>query len=240
VSIPAPFIGTLSERSLHAQIKRLLAGDDGLPEVELDGCVVDVLQTGLVLEIQTRGFSRVRPKLKRLLQTRRVRLVHPIAVEKRIVKVSPEGEVLAGARRSPRKGRPADVFAELVSIPDLLCHPRFSLELLMIVEQEVRCPDGQGAWRRKGVSVVDHCLVEIRDRLLLQQPADLLGLLSAIPTEPFTVPDLAAAAGLRPRLAGQTAYCLKHAGVIRDCGRRGRAVLYQMADAAEASVTERT
>ena len=39
MSIPAPFIGTLSERSLHAQIKRLLAGDDGLPEVELAGCV---------------------------------------------------------------------------------------------------------------------------------------------------------------------------------------------------------
>jgi hypothetical protein len=53
-------------------------------------------------------------------------------------------------RKSPKRGRLEDLFWELVSIPQLLSNPNFSLEVLMIRGEEVRRYEGKRAWRRRG------------------------------------------------------------------------------------------
>jgi hypothetical protein len=220
-------IGTLNEGSLHAQLKDWYRRPGDRLEQPVDGYVVDIVRGGLLVEIQTGGFAPLRHKLERLLETRDVRLVVPLPLSRRIVRLSADGEVLS-ARRSPRRGRPEDVFARLVSIPALLAHPRFELELLLTHEDEHRRQEPGRAWRRHGWVVCGRTLASVDRTLFLRTPRDALRLLPELPDR-FDTADLADAAACTRRLAQQMTYCLRAMGVLADDGRRGRAVLYRFA-----------
>jgi hypothetical protein len=147
------------------------------------------------------------------------------SLTRRIVRLSPDGEVLS-ARRSPRRGRPEDIFSRLVSLPAILRHPRFELELLLTHEEEYRRHEPGRAFRRHGWVVVGRSLVSIDKRMLLSCPADAAELLPLLP-ELFDTDDLARAAGCTRQLAQQMTYCLRAAEVLTATGKRGRAFLYR-------------
>ena len=130
-------------------------------------------------------------------------------------------------RKSPKRGRLEDLFWELVSIPQLLSHPNFSLEVLMIREEEVRRYEGRRRWRRRGWSIERRRLVDVVDRRLFGESADWL---SFVPDglQSFTTKDLATVADTRRELAQKMAYCLRHARMIELIGRQGRANMYRV------------
>ena len=70
----APTIGELRERSLHAELKSWYALPRDRVEVPMDGYVIDLVRRGTLIEIQTRGFAKLKRKLTRLVNTHRVRL----------------------------------------------------------------------------------------------------------------------------------------------------------------------
>lgn len=224
-----PVIGTLREGRLHADLKQWYAEPGDALELPVDGYVIDLVRGSLLVEFQTAGLAPLRRKLDRLLAAHDVRLVVPIALTRRIVRMSAEGEVLS-SRRSPRRGRVEDVFARLVSLPALLAHPRFELELLLTHEDEYRRHEEGRAWRRHGWVVVGRSLVSVEQRVALASAADAVALLPCLP-EAFDTADLAAAAGCPRRLAQQIAYCLRALGVVEQTGKRGGAALYRLADA---------
>jgi hypothetical protein len=136
-------IGSLNEKPLHAALKEWYRREGDQVEAAMDGFVVDLVRDGRLIEIQTRGFSAMRRKFDRLLDAHSIRLVHPVAVEKWIVKLNEDGREVS-RRRSPKRGIAADVCEELVSFPSLLSHPNFTLEIALI-EEEVRRPDAKKA-----------------------------------------------------------------------------------------------
>ena len=79
-------IGELNERSLHRALKALYAAPGSLSEQLIDGYVVDVLIGQRIIEIHTGGFSRLKQKLARLLESHVLTLVHPIAQDRFIIK----------------------------------------------------------------------------------------------------------------------------------------------------------
>jgi hypothetical protein len=107
-------IGTLNEGALHAELKEWYRRPRDRAEEKVDGYVVDLVRGRLLIEIQTGNFAPLRRKLDALLRTHRVRLVAPVALSRRIVRLSDDGVVLS-SRRSPRHGRLEDVFARLVA-----------------------------------------------------------------------------------------------------------------------------
>lgn len=218
-------IGTVNEGALHAQLKACYAEPGDLLEQPVDGYVIDLVRGSLLVEIQTGSLAPLRRKLERLLRAHDVRVVVPVALTRRIVRLSPDGELLS-ARRSPRRGRSEEIFARLVSLPAMLAHPRFEVELLLTHEQEYRRHEPGRAFRRHGWVVVGRSLISIEDRALLSRPADAAALLPSLP-ELFDTGDLARAAGCTRRLAQQMAYCLRAAGVLTPVGKRDRAVLYR-------------
>jgi len=218
-------VGTLRETPLHAALKQWCARPGDRFEQPVEGFVVDVVRDDLLIEVQTRGFGSMHRKLDVLLDAHHVRVVHPIAVERHIVKLGDGGEVLS-RRRSPKKGVAADVFAELVSFPTLLDHPHLTLQVVFTREDEIRVHRPGKAWRRKGWVVHDRHLLEVVDDALLASPDDLAELLpSSLPDE-FTTADLARALGRPRRLAQQMAYCLREADAVDVVGRDGNAVRY--------------
>ena len=223
-----PHVGTLGEKPLHAELKRRLAGPGYEPEVRVGNYVVDLRGPDEIVEIQTRGFSALRRKLPVLLADHRVRLVHPVAQERVIVRLDDDGVIL-GSRRSPKRGGIHDVFAELVAIPALLAHPGLTVEVLLVREEEYRRQEPGRAWRRHGWVVQERHLVEIVDRRLLVGPGDLVALLPEGLAVEFTTAELAAALHRPRRLAQQMAYCLREAGCVEAVGKRGNAVVYRRA-----------
>lgn len=219
-------IGTLNEKPLHEALKRFYAEPGDAFEVPLDGFVVDILRGELVVEIQTRNFKAMHRKLGKLLADREVRLVYPIAQDKWITKEPHPDSGLGSRRKSPKHGRFESLFDELVSIPTLLADPNFSLELMLIQEEEVRRYDGSRGWRRRGWVTDERRLLEVVDRRVLRSPADLAAFLPSGLTEGFTTGDLAASMRMAKRLAQRMAYCLRLAGCITPVGKRAHSVLY--------------
>ena len=228
VSDAVPHIGTLREKPLHASLKRWYARPGDRVEVPVDGFVIDLVREELLIEVQTRGFSSMKQKAIALLGLgHRVRIVHPIPVDKWIVKLDADGTVLS-RRRSPKHGSPTDVFAELVSFPDLLAHPQLEVEVLLTIEEEYRRYTPDRSWRRKGWTVVERRLIEVTDTLLLRHAEDLIGLLPDDLPETFTTADLAEKLGRPRRAAQQMAYCLRKVRAIVAVGKHGPAIEYRV------------
>ena len=219
-------IGTLRERSLHAAVKDWYARPGDHSEASVDGYIIDLIRGDLLIEIQTRGFAPLKRKLERLTLQHSVRLVHPIGHEKWIVRVEADGETLIGRRKSPKRGRPEDVFDHLVSFPELVNRDTFVLEVLMIQEEEVRCHDGKGTWRHREWRRTDRRLLEVVDKRRLDAPEDFRAFLPDDLARPFVNRDLMQAADLPLRLAGKLTYCLRKMGVLEVVGKRGNAQLF--------------
>ena len=221
-------IGLLRERHLHASLKRWYAQPGDLEEVPLDGFVIDLVRGDLLIEVQTRGFAGMKPKVKALLDGgRRLRVVHPIAVDRWIVNVEADGEILS-RRLSPRHGALVDVASELITFPELLARPAFEVAVLLTAEEEYRHLVPGTCWRRKGWTVIERRLVEVREHVVLAQPADLVTLVPAGIAAQFTTADLAVALKRPRRVAQHLAYCLAKAGVIEAVGKRGHAIEYRL------------
>ncbi len=221
-------LSTYREGSLHASLKELYAGPGDLTEQSVDGYVVDVVRAGgELVEIQTASFASAARKLRSLVDRHPIVLVHPIPAELWLIRVDADG-VVSNRRRSPRRGLPVDLFEGLVAFPELVAHPNFRLELVLIREEEVRGPIPEGAryryprewWR------LDRRLLEIVQVIRIDCPADLLALLPELP-DPFTTADLKALTGRSRRLSMRAAYCLRKSGASEPAGRQGRLETYR-------------
>jgi len=164
----------------------------------------------------------------------RVRLIYPIAQEKWIVKLAKDNSGRETRRKSPKRGQVEDLFWEMVSFPQLLANPRFSLEVLLIREEEVRRYEGRRKWRRRGWVVEERRLLGVVNQRLFEEPADWRALLPERLGESFTTSDLAEALGISRPLAQKMAYCLRESKVIELIGKRGRANLYELVGAQRA------
>jgi hypothetical protein len=225
--VQMPGIGLLNEKPLHASLKQWYARPGDRFEVPVDGFVIDIVRDDLLIEIQTRNFSAIRSKLTRLSDSHHVRLIYPIVQEKWIVRLATGDRSRTIRRKSPKRGRLEDLFWELVSIPQLLSNPNFSLEVLMIRQEEVRRYMGKRKWRSRGWAIEGRQLLEVVDQRLFGESADWLRFLPE-GLESFTTSDLATRIATRRELAQKMAYCLREGRMIELIGRRGRANLYRV------------
>ena len=222
----SPMIGSLNEKPLHAALKAWYAQPGDRLEVTVEGFVVDIVRGDLLVEIQTGNFTSMKRKLGQLTAHHPVRLVYPIAREKWIVKLAEDGHGQLGRRKSPKRGTFQHVFEELVSFPGLLSKPNFSLDVLLIQEEEARRYDGKRGWRRRGWVTQERRLLQVIEQRLFGEPAELGALIPPELAEPFTTSDLAGAIGAPRRLAQRMAYCLRELGTITPVGKRRNAILY--------------
>jgi len=217
----------MTEYSLHSEIKHwyMVSGDE--LEVKVEDFIIDILRGKLLIEIQTGNFSAAKKKLIKLLLSNQVRLVYPIAKLKWIVHVSGSGEFVR-RRKSPKKGKLTDLFYELVHAPSLIEDRNFSLEVLLIEEEEVRCNDGRGSWRRRGVSVKDRKLLNVFDRIVFEDSRDFLEFLPKELDGYFTNKVLALKLGISIRLAQKITYCLRKMGAISVAGKKSNELLFEV------------
>jgi len=218
-------IGQLNETELHAALKQYCASDSASFEVKLEGYFIDVVEDNLLIEIQTRNFSAIKPKLKKLIKQHKLRLVHPIAKEKWLVKL--DGDKVT-KRKSPKRGKLEDIFNELIRIPELVKHKNFELEVLLISSEEKRIVTPKVKWRDKGWKPAGKRLLEVHESHLFKTKKDYVKLLPKSLPSPFTTADLVKTMAVNKALASKIAFCYRKMGFVKTCGKQGRFIAYKL------------
>lgn len=220
-------IGTLNEQPLHAALKDAYSDGGGRQEVLVDGYIVDVLRGQQLIEIQTQHFYAIKDKLFELINRHTIQLVYPIASQKWLLKLPKQAGGPILRRKSPKRGCLQEVFGELVSFPELIAHPNFSLDVVLAEVEELRRYTGEKPWRQNGWVTVEQRLIRIVEVKTLERSEDLLALFPETLPGQFTTADLEIAADIPRWLAQRAAYCLNRAGAVEQVGKRGRFNLYK-------------
>lgn len=220
-------IGTLSEKTVHAVLKAYYAPDVSAQEVPVAGCVADICTGTEIVEIQTRGFYRLRPKLERFLPLCPVTVVYPIPLQKTVYWVDPKTGEISGGRKSPQKGSPYLAFRELYRIKPFLTDPNLRIRLVFLNMEEYKLLNGWSRDKKRGSSRYDRIPVSLESEMEFSCPQDYAQLIPHELKEPFTAAQFAKAVRIRRELAGTVLNVLAFLDVAEVVGKEGRAYLYR-------------
>lgn len=219
-------IGTLGEKTLHAILKHYLEPDDSRHEIRIGGYYADIFGPCGVMEIQTAGFGRLRPKLDAFLQVAPVTLVYPVARTKWVMWIDPDTGEVTKRHKSPKTGRPADIFRELVRIKPYLTDPRLSLCVLLLDVEEYRLLNGWSHNRKRGSTRFDRIPAAVAGECRIRLPEGLDTLIPDGLPDPFRSHDFAQAARMPLRDAQVAINVLLSTGHFHIVGKEGRCRLY--------------
>ena len=224
--------GGALETTLHQQLKRCYAAEDGSTEVVFGRYRIDAVRDDELIEVQCASLSAIRDKCRNLLRRHTLRVVKPVVLRTRIAKAKSVESPVTSRRLSPKRGSVLDVFDELIYFTRVFPHPNLVLEIPMIHVEQLRIPDKKKRRRRwrKDYKVGDVRLESIEDTKELRVPSDLLGLLS-LPTKDadFNTADLAGWIDCPRWQAQHIAYVLRKTGAIDSTGRNRAGIVYRRA-----------
>jgi hypothetical protein len=217
------------ETSLHRQLKERYALGGAPVEQRVGRYRIDVVQPGLLIEIQLASLSAIRDKISALLAEHRVMVVKPIVAAKHLIKQHRAGGHILSRRRSPKQGTILDLFEELVHFTRVFPHRRLTLEVALIEIEEWRYPGhGRRRWRRDNDHVVeDQRLVSVLEIQQFRTAADLCRLLPPKLPKPFHTGHIAQGLGIQRWVAQRMAYCMRQCGAIQSVGKLRGAWLYE-------------
>ena len=220
-------IGTKKESSLHRSLKFRYSGAEGDTETLAGAYVCDGRTSeGELIEVQTGSFGPLKEKVKRLTLKNKVRIIHPVIVQKHIELFDTEGRLLH-RRKSPRKGGIWDLFNVLVYAPELPLLKNLTIEVAFVDVVEKRIDDGKGSWRRKGVRIADRFLGAWHESVILKRPKDYCRFIPFEKNEPFTTRSLGEQAGINAGAARKALYVLTKMGIVERVGKQGRSFVYK-------------
>lgn len=221
------------ETSLHRDLKRLVSGNEDAEEQTLAGYRIDAVVDGRLIEVQVASLFAIRRKIADLLdQGFEVTVVKPLTARKQIVRLKTRGGAEVSRRWSPRRQDFPDVFGELVHFIGAFPHPRLTLELLLITEEEFRIPRVKRRLRQRDFAIEDRCLIRVEDRRVIRSAEELFDLFPQAVQHlcreaPFTTADFASAAEVPRWLAQKVAYCFRRLNLWETIGKQDRSWLYQ-------------
>lgn len=220
-------IGTLSEKTVHAVLKRYLVPNENYHEIKCEGYVADILYEGEITEIQTAGFNKLRSKLEAFLPLYDVTVVYPIPHIKWMHWIDESTGEVTEKRKSPKKGSYYQAFYELYKIKMYLKNPRLHFRLILLDVEEYRMLNGWSQDKKRGSTRYDRIPVDIFEDKILNMPEDFAELVPETLADEFTAKDFAKAARLSPRQTGCAVNVLSYLDVIRQTDKRGNAFVYK-------------
>ncbi len=220
------YIGTRNESSLHNSLKKYFSEPEDTNEERIEKFIIDIVKpTGLV-EIQTGSFSSLKKKLKALLPFYKVTVLYPIPVIKWIIMADKNGEIIR-KRKSPKRGVVLDSFDELIRIHEFIAHENFQFKIVKVVINEIRCDDGKGSWRKKGIRTIDKELIDCVETISYHFPKEYLNLIPITLPEKFNTKKLAKLLSVRDNKARKIVYFYKKINLIKKIGRDKDGIIYQ-------------
>lgn len=220
-------IGTLQEKTLHAVLKNFYEPDTEHQEVRIENFVADILRDGEIIEIQTRGFDKLRKKLNTFLKYYPVTIVYPIINTKWLYWIDESTGEISKKRKSPKQGTPYDVIPELYKIKPYLNNQNLHLCLVLIDAEEYRLLNGWSRDRKKGSTRYDRIPTGLVDEYFIRSQSEYNCLIPENLPDNFTSADYAKKAHI-PRSRAQVALSILHSvNVVERTGKQGNAYCYR-------------
>lgn len=160
-------IGTFQEKTLHKVIKNYYETNEENQEVKVNGYIADIFKNNQIIEIQTRAFNKLVPKLEKYLPDYQVNIIYPIAYQKYISWIDPNSGEEVSNRKSPKKGSFYDIILELYKIKKFLNNPNLKITLLYLNIKELRYLNGWSKDKKRGSSRCNQIPLELIDELEL-------------------------------------------------------------------------
>lgn len=217
-------VGTLGEKTLHTVLKRMIEPDLSRHEVKLGRHTADVFNERGVFEVQTRSLHKLKPKLLALLPYYPVTVVVPVIERKWLLTMDPETGELKDRRKSPKRGKAADLLPDLAYLKPILKDPNLTFCLVRLEGEALRL---QTPGRRGPGTPLEFAPTRFLGTVGLKTAADYAALLPSDLPETFTARELGAALGLPAGRGSAAANVLAFLGVIRQVSRQGNAYLYE-------------
>ena len=223
-------IGTYKERSLHSTLKLTLEPDRQYHEVKYKGFIADIKRGDSITEIQTRSFNALRRKLDIFLAENTVTVVYPIARVKWLIWVDTETGETTKKRRSPKLGKPYEIFPELYKIKPYIKNPNLRLKIIMTDIEEYRSLTGWSADKKKGSTRYERIPVGFGETVEINSFDDYVKLLPPGLPETFTSKDFAKLSGLSQGKAQTALNILFFTGTVIRCGKSGNSYIYSTSE----------
>jgi len=220
-----PIIGTLGEFSLHRELKLHFMSDPQFHEQPIGPYVADIKCGNEIVEIQSRDFYKLKPKLDYYIeQGFSVTVVYPIVTEKWLIWTDPETGEMVERNKSSKKGKLTDIFIELARVLPYVDREDVVFVAVMTKAEELRVLNKGEKNRKRRAKHQERIPLEILEEYHLRLPEDYEAILppkKELP-EAFTVREYMKAQKMNKDTAYAVLRVLRHLGVVEHIGNRGR------------------
>lgn len=219
-------IGTLSEKSMHAVLKRYFEADKSRHEVSICGFIADIANDKEIIEIQTRSLHGMNKKLDAFLENHKVTVVYPVVRTKRIICTDKATGEVKISRSTNRQSSVKWALHEVYHLRNYLANPNFSLCLMYIEADDYRLKVKKSNARKN--CICDRFPTKLIDELIISRPSDFLQFLPQNLPCPFTTSDVANLGDMPQACAQSLMYFLYNAKLAVRVGKEKNSYLYRL------------
>lgn len=219
-------IGTLGEKTLHAVLKLYFDSDPAHHEISVGPYVADIRNEDGFIEIQTRGFDRLRDKLELFLKEGPVTVVYPVPAVKWLSWIDEDGRA-SSKRKSPKRTNACEILPELYKIKPFLGREGLHFCITLLEVEDYRLKNGWSKDGKRGSTRFERLPVALLDEIWLNAPEDYLALVPETLPDPFTVKEFSKAAKISLSKAVAGANVLFSVGALERVGKVRNAYLYR-------------
>lgn len=219
-------IGTYKEKKLHIMLKRYFEEDSSYHEIPINGYIADVCRDGVITEIETSGFSGLKPKLAAYLPEYKVRLVYPLASAKYLSWIDPESGEISSRKKSPKKASAYNALFEMVRILPYIKNKNLTVLVPLLEVDEYRLLNGWSRDKKKGSNRYERIPTDLFDIIEFSADADFIKYIPESCKKDFTLADFAKAAHVSSREVSGIVRVLMERGLLERTGKKGHSFLY--------------
>jgi hypothetical protein len=224
-------IGMLGEKTLHSVLKNYFEPDRLRQEIRIGGFFADILGDSGIIEIQTKQFYKLAKKLAYFLEEYQVTLVYPVAETKWLSWIDASTGETTKKRKSPKIGKPYEIFPELYAIRHFLTNPNLRICVVLLRLEEFRLLNGWSIDKKRGSTRYERIPRELVDELYINDSSDYTKLIPEFSSASFTSRDFSQASGLSMKNAQTALNVLCCVGAVERIGKKGRLFVYERAGA---------
>ena len=219
-------IGTYKEKKLHIMMKRYFEEDPKYHEIPVNGYIADICRDGVITEIETSGFTGLKPKLAAYLTDYKVRLVYPLAHIKYLSWIDPENGNITSRKKSPKKGTAYNALFEMVRILPHVKNENLNVLVPFLEIDEYRLLDGWSRDKKKGSHRFERIPTDLFQVEEFSADADYIKYIPESCIENFTLADFAKAVHVTARDASGILHVFMERGLLVRTGKKGNSYLY--------------
>lgn len=221
-------IGTLSEKSIHSELKKYIEPNTEFHEVKVGRYIADIKRDNNITEIQTKDFKKLIAKIEYYLSVGyNIKVIYPIIRERYTNWVDPISHEIIERRKSPIKGVIQDVLTELYWIQNYMDNELFKLNIVLVDAEEYKLLDGYGQNSKKHATKIDKIPTKVVEEITINSVKELSKLIPDTLKNEFTSKEFVKESKSRKKWAGSYVKLLRELGVIEIVRKEGNAYVYK-------------